>query len=72
MARNIGGEIMAVPKRKSSKTRGRTRIANWKATAPTLVECPQCHEMKRSHVVCPSCGYYDEIGRASCRERVSS
>lgn len=50
---------MAVPKRKSSKTRGRTRIAHWKATAPTLVPCPQCHELIRAHAVCPVCGYYD-------------
>ncbi len=50
---------MAVPKRKVSKAKGRSRIANWKATAPALAECPQCHELKRSHSVCPSCGYYD-------------
>ena len=28
---------MAVPKHKVSKSRGRSRIANWKASAPTLV-----------------------------------
>ena len=50
---------MAVPKRKSSKARGRSRIANWKATAPTLVECPHCHEKKVAHQVCKNCGYYD-------------
>ncbi len=50
---------MAVPKRKVSKAKGRSRMANWKATAPNLVECPQCHELKKSHVVCPACGYYD-------------
>ena len=47
---------MAVPKRKTSKAKGRSRIANWKATAPNLVECPQCHELKRSHMVCANCG----------------
>ena len=50
---------MAVPKHKVSKSRGRSRSANWKATAPTLVECPQGHAFKRSHAVCDSCGYYD-------------
>ena len=50
---------MAVPKRKVSKAKGRSRIANWKASAPTLVECPQCHEYKRAHAVCEACGYYD-------------
>ena len=50
---------MALPKRKISKQRGNTRFANWKLTAPTLTECPQCHELKQSHVVCPACGYYN-------------
>lgn len=51
---------MALPKRKISKQRGRTRFANWKATAPNLSECPQCHELKASHRMCPSCGYYNK------------
>ena len=50
---------MAVPKHKVSKSRGRSRVANWKAGVPTLVECPQCHEKKATHVACPSCGYYN-------------
>ena len=51
---------MAVPKRKVSKQRGNKRFAsNYKATMPTLVECPQCHELKQNHRVCRYCGYYD-------------
>ena len=51
---------MAVPKRKVSKQRGHKRFAsNYKATMPTLVECPQCHESKQAHKVCPHCGYYN-------------
>lgn len=51
---------MAVPKRRTSKSRRDKRRAHWKAmSAPSLVECPQCHEMKRPHYVCPSCGTYD-------------
>ncbi|MCK4267191.1 MAG: 50S ribosomal protein L32 [Actinomycetia bacterium] len=51
---------MAVPKRKSSKCRTRSRKANWKSTTPTtLNECPQCHEPKRPHHVCTSCGTYN-------------
>ena len=49
---------MAVPKRKTSKQRKHTR-ANWKISAPSLVECPQCHEKKLNHRVCKNCGYYD-------------
>ena len=49
---------MAVPKNKVSKARRDIRRANWKLTAPNLVECPQCHELKLPHRVCPSCGQY--------------
>ena len=50
---------MAVPKRKMSKARRDSRRANWKLAAPGLVDCPQCHELKRPHHVCTECGYYD-------------
>lgn len=50
---------MALPKRKISKQRGNTRFANWKLTVPNLSECKQCGELKASHIVCPSCGYYN-------------
>lgn len=50
---------MAVPKGKVSKARRNSRnSANFKANAPTLVECPKCHEMKLSHKVCKKCGTY--------------
>lgn len=50
---------MAVPKRKMSKARRDRRRANWKLSVPGMVECPQCHEMKMLHRVCPECGYYN-------------
>ncbi len=51
---------MAVPKGKISKARRNSRnSANFKASAPTLVECPHCHEKKQAHKVCPKCGMYD-------------
>lgn len=49
---------MAVPKRKMSKARRDKRRANWKLTVPGLIECPQCHEKKMPHRVCPECGFY--------------
>lgn len=50
---------MAVPKGKVSKARRNSRnSANFKATAPTLVECPTCHELKKPHAVCKKCGTY--------------
>ncbi len=50
---------MAVPKRRTSKARKRSRKANWKVALPGIVECPQCHEAKLAHRVCKHCGYYD-------------
>lgn len=49
---------MALPKRKISKQRKHTRSANWKISAPNLVECSHCHELTLSHKVCSNCGYY--------------
>lgn len=50
---------MAVPKRKVSKARRDSRNSNnFKVSAPTLVECPECHELKAPHKVCKNCGTY--------------
>jgi large subunit ribosomal protein L32 len=50
---------MANPKRKWSKARTGKRRSNWKLSAPSLMECPQCHELKMAHIVCKQCGFYD-------------
>ena len=50
---------MAHPKRKVSKTRRDKRRTHYKATAPTLMSCPNCGELKQAHRVCSSCGFYD-------------
>jgi len=50
---------MGVPKRRQSKSRKNKRRSVWmNISAPSLVECPQCHELKMPHRVCASCGYY--------------
>lgn len=49
---------MAVPQRRTSKTRKRMRRTHFKISIPGMVACPQCHEMKLAHRVCPSCGSY--------------
>lgn len=49
---------MAHPKHKISKSRRDKRRTHKKLSAPTLVLCPQCHEPKRPHYVCLSCGTY--------------
>ncbi|HXQ19317.1 MAG TPA: 50S ribosomal protein L32 [Acidimicrobiales bacterium] len=50
---------MAVPKKKSSKAKGRSRqAANWVLKPPARSVCPHCQQVKLPHVVCPSCGWY--------------
>ncbi|MDA8352678.1 MAG: 50S ribosomal protein L32 [Firmicutes bacterium] len=49
---------MAVPKRRTSKTRKLKRRTHYKLAVPGMVQCPQCGELKLSHRVCPECGYY--------------
>ena len=49
---------MANPKRRHSKRRKNSRRAHDFLTAPTLSECPNCHEPKLPHRVCPHCGHY--------------
>ena len=60
---------MAVPKNRTSKARKRSRSAHWKLTAPSIAECPQCHEMKLAHRVCKNCGYYDGRQVINAEER---
>jgi large subunit ribosomal protein L32 len=53
---------MAVPKRKTSKSRTRRRrAANMKLDAPGLVECANCGNLKLPHRVCPKCGFYNGV-----------
>ncbi|MCK9198216.1 MAG: 50S ribosomal protein L32 [Bacilli bacterium] len=50
---------MAVPKRKTSKTRKALRRTGIKLAKVTLVACPNCGEMILPHHVCGKCGFYD-------------
>lgn len=49
---------MANPKRRHSKSRRGKRKAHDALSTVSLSECPNCHEPKYPHRVCPSCGYY--------------
>jgi large subunit ribosomal protein L32 len=44
-----------------SRSNTRHRRSQWKASAPTLVQCSNraCREQKLPHVACPACGQYD-------------
>ena len=50
---------MAVPKRKTSKAKTRSRRASaWKLEKPARSLCPRCGVVKQPHVVCANCGWY--------------
>jgi large subunit ribosomal protein L32 len=52
---------MAVPKKKSSKSRRNMRrySAAYQLDKPTSHHCPNCNELKRPHTVCSDCGFYE-------------
>lgn len=50
---------MAVPFRRTSKTRKRLRRSHLALTMENLVTCSNCGAAIRQHHVCPSCGYYN-------------
>lgn len=49
---------MALPKRKTSRSRKGNRRSHHGLEAPHLVDCPQCHRPRLPHHVCPHCGHY--------------
>ena len=49
---------MAVPKRKKSKSRVRTKRSHQAMRAPNVIECPSCGEPVLPHRMCPHCGQY--------------
>ncbi len=50
---------MAVPKKKTSKSKSRSRRASaWKLTMPARSVCLQCRQAKVPHTVCTNCGWY--------------
>ncbi|HDA9287745.1 TPA: 50S ribosomal protein L32 [Staphylococcus aureus] len=50
---------MAVPKRRTSKTRKNKRRTHFKISVPGMTECPNCGEYNLSHRVCKNCGSYN-------------
>ena len=49
---------MAVPKKKTSKSRRDKRRANHRIEAPRVNTCPQCGRPKQPHRMCPNCKTY--------------
>ncbi len=48
----------ALPKQRISRARQGNRRRHHFLKLPQLVECRNCHEMRRSHHVCLNCGVY--------------
>ncbi|MBI2845546.1 MAG: 50S ribosomal protein L32 [Chloroflexi bacterium] len=46
------------PKKRLAKARTRSRKANWRLPALTLIPCPKCGNLRLAHHVCPICGTY--------------
>ncbi len=51
---------MPVPKKRMSPSRKGNRRSHDALKVPVYSECSECHEMKRPHHICPSCGFYKE------------
>ncbi len=49
---------MPNPKRRHSRSRQAKRRATWNYTVGNFSACPQCHEPKLPHQICPHCGFY--------------
>lgn len=50
---------MAVPKRRTGKSRRDRRRANFKLGPVALSKCSKCGNVQSPHRVCPSCGFYN-------------
>ena len=49
---------MPNPKRRHSQRRTSNRRAHDALKASGLAECPNCHQAKLPHRICPHCGQY--------------
>jgi large subunit ribosomal protein L32 len=53
---------MALPKRRKSHAKVRTRQSQWRAKTVTLTTCAHCDAKILPHRACSACGFYN--GRA--------
>lgn len=57
-----------LPKRRHSTRRGGKRKAAIALANVTFVLCPNCKKVKRPHVICPHCGFYN--GKEVIKQKV--
>jgi large subunit ribosomal protein L32 len=53
------GNIMAVPKRKTSPSKRGMRRSHDSLKVEAYQECSNCGELKRPHNLCNACGHYN-------------
>jgi large subunit ribosomal protein L32 len=63
---------MALPKRRKSHARVRTRQQQWRATPVTKTTCPHCEAVILTHRACERCGYYNGRQVVPARNQGSS
>ena len=66
----IGELKMAVPKKKTSKSKRNMRRAHLRLSVPGYVECSNCGEHMRPHHVCEACGHYKDREVITFKEEV--
>ena len=49
---------MAVPKRRTSRSRQGKRRSHQHLTPVQIQYCPRCEQPRLPHRVCPTCGFY--------------
>lgn len=49
---------MAVPFRRTSKTKKRKRRTHFKVSMPGITKCSECGEIIKTHRACQNCGHY--------------
>ncbi len=62
---------MAVPRGKHTKGKRNDIRRNIFIKEPNLVSCSKCGKPKKSHIVCPSCGYYKNKEVINLLERLT-
>jgi large subunit ribosomal protein L32 len=50
---------LAVPKRKTTKSKRDKRRTHDNLKLINIIDCPRCHSKKIAHRVCENCGYYN-------------
>ncbi len=50
---------MPVPKFRTSASKRNMRRSHDALKRPSLSTCPNCEEIKRPHIACGACGFYD-------------